>query len=158
LDAVVEAALAVTRAMRPESLPWLPIVGTRIVDPHTTGGELREQPGYRWRDFSIARDAHRPLQIFAELPGADPPLSQRDRRLLGNLYDRPVTSECEGGGAVWQRSVHDEMIVADNQDADHGVLGLKPRIVNGAANREVVDHLLRERTGILARIAGRFAR
>lgn len=127
------------------------IIGWIVANRDSSCGQFCKQLRNGGRDLAIALHDHRPCKVFAERSRDNAPTSQGGRRCLSNLYDGPMPGQRRRTRSIGQRSAHDEMIVAANEDADHWISGLDARIGNCAADREVVDDLAREFVRILVK-------
>ena len=102
------------------------------VDRDSSRLQFFAQLGYGGGDFAFAGDFHGPLQIFPEGARDDGPWLQRSGGRPADLNEGPVAGEGEGRGAVGQRAAHDEVIVAVDEDAEHGVRACSAEVESDA--------------------------
>lgn len=116
----------------------------------SSSGQFLQQLPHRGRHFSITRHDHSPFQIFPERSRDDAPALQRRRHRPADLDDAPLAGQRQCCHSVGPRAGHDEMVLPTNQDADHGMSGVQPRVGNGAADGKMINDLARKLARILA--------
>lgn len=121
-----------------------PIAEAGIKDRDSPYRKVLQQLPHARRHLAIARNNHGPFQIFPEFPRADAPTLQSGRRRLPNLDERPVPGKSQRRLSIRKRTSHNQMVVAHHQNTDHFGSILDSRIRNRAADRKMIDHLLRK--------------
>jgi hypothetical protein len=128
-----------------------PIADAGVVDRNSPRRELLQQLRHGRCSLTITRDDRCPFKVFSELSRANAPSLQSNRRPLPNLYEGPVPGKSRCRLSIRQWAAHNEVIVPMHQNANRVVSCIEPRIGNGAADCEVIDHLLRKPAGISGR-------
>jgi hypothetical protein len=104
---------------------WLtgasPIAAAGVMDYDSPRRQLSQQLRHRWRNLTVTGDGDRPFKVFPELSRANAPSLKGDRRHLPNLYQGPVSGECQCRISIRKRTAHDEVIVPNDKNPDHTV-------------------------------------